>query len=787
MSVAAETDVDIVGTNVENQNYGAKYPYYASPVYSYLATASDGTLMRVQAKPNDSRVVVQFLDSYFKVTSVKTIQMDYPVFGAFYASGDNYYILSGKNNTAENDEAVSFNLTRYDKYWNEKNNIQIIKCNTTIPFNAGSARIDEVGNYLVVRTCHEMYGTADGKHHQANCTMCFEKDSLNLTDYYFWPNNINQRGYVSHSFNQFVRTDGGKVYCVDHGDANPRALTLLGFKGDATDGKFVDSETNNTKIFSAPGNSGDNYTGYSVGGFEISSTAFLIAGNKVDFNKFSSSKTFNVFLSVTQKGSNGTLGSTTVKQITSYPEGSESASTPQLVDLQNGRFLLMWSRGGKVYYVGLDGNGRTATDIYSVTGALSDCAPIMYGSHVLWYTYKDNETTFYRINTSTLAASTIICSAKIDGGTSSGGKSGGNKVEPGQSSSGGSSSGGSSSSGGPSASDPVTNPVTRITDNDNTVRIYGVNRARTALSVAAALKQSYGVSKFGHIVVAYSENYADALAGSYLACKIHAPILIVDSIGSGTAATESVTLVKNYIKSNLTSDGTVTILGGTKAVSSSFESSIKSMGFKTQRLYGNTRFTTNISILNTAGVSTGANIIVCDGYNFADAVSVSSTGYPVLLLDTKNDKLCSEQISWLKKVKPSNIYIVGGPNAVSQKLEEELYDYGKKFGRIYGDSRYATSIKVANSFFTSSKCVFLAWGENYPDALCAGPLAYQMNAPIVLVSEGTAAAVPEQVTFVKKGARIIAVGGPGSTLKKQLTDKAIHAIKNDTISVFVGA
>lgn len=52
--------------------------------------------------------------------------------------------------------------------------------------------------------------------------------------------------------------------------------------------------------------------------------------------------------------------------------------------------------------------------------------------------------------------------------------------------------------------------------------------------------------------------------------------------------------------------------------------------------------------------------------------------------------------------------------------------------RIYGSTRYETSYLAAKKGWTSSDTVVIAPGDDYPDALCAGPLAAKYNAPILL-------------------------------------------------------
>jgi Predicted glycosyl hydrolase len=52
--------------------------------------------------------------------------------------------------------------------------------------------------------------------------------------------------------------------------------------------------------------------------------------------------------------------------------------------------------------------------------------------------------------------------------------------------------------------------------------------------------------------------------------------------------------------------------------------------------------------------------------------------------------------------------------------------------RLGGRDRYGTAIKVSQDGFTSSRYVVIASGQDFPDALCAAPLAKKYNAPILL-------------------------------------------------------
>lgn len=83
------------GSNLENQNYSV----WSSPVESYLTTSPDGSLMRVQSGALDGKLLIEYYDSGYNFKKTMTLDLPLPVFGAFYETNDNYYILTGANNT----------------------------------------------------------------------------------------------------------------------------------------------------------------------------------------------------------------------------------------------------------------------------------------------------------------------------------------------------------------------------------------------------------------------------------------------------------------------------------------------------------------------------------------------------------------------------------------------------------------------------------------------------------------------------------------------------------------
>lgn len=258
-------------------------------------------------------------------------------------------------------------------------------------------------------------------------------------------------------------------------------------------------------------------------------------------------------------------------------------------------------------------------------------------------------------------------------------------------------------------------------------RISGTNRSATALSAAKELKDCFNKEKYDAIIIASGKNFADALAGSYLANKKQAPILLHTTNASNSN--------DQFILNNLSATGTVYILGGTSAVPASVENNLKSNSVNVIRLSGDNRYTTNLEILMEAGVDSSQEILVCTGQNFADSLSASATGLPILLVNNKTGELTYEQQIFLYMSNIKKFTIIGGTGAVNSKLEQELASYGE-VNRIYGKSRYETSVLIANNYFTNPSVVCIASGKNFPDGLCGGPLAFANNAPLILTASG---------------------------------------------------
>ena len=177
------------------------------------------------------------------------------------------------------------------------------------------------------------------------------------------------------------------------------------------------------------------------------------------------------------------------------------------------------------------------------------------------------------------------------------------------------------------------------------------------------------------------------------------------------------------------------------------------MGFDVKRLKGAGRYETNLAILREAGVSPSDEILIATGKNYADSLSASATGLPMLLVDKT---LSDSQREFLQGTS-KRFVILGGTGAVSAEVEAELNRIGTAV-RVKGANRYLTSVLIANRYVPNAQAAVLAYAQGFPDGLCGGPLAMSMGAPLILTSNESPDAADGYIRNISSGA---VTGGTG--------------------------
>ncbi len=187
------------------------------------------------------------------------------------------------------------------------------------------------------------------------------------------------------------------------------------------------------------------------------------------------------------------------------------------------------------------------------------------------------------------------------------------------------------------------------------------------------------------------------------------------------------------------------------------------------RVYGENRYATNYE-LNKNVLNTGMPVFVATGGAFPDALSigpaVSLNGGALVL--TPRGSVRPEMLTLLGERVPSDIYVIGGKNAVSENVLAQLQSAtGVTPKRISGSDRYATSASVFKEFFSERDVdlAFVATGTGFPDALSASAAGGALAAPVLLVNGRSAKNLDSELLLLlrQKGTDSLRiVGGAGA-------------------------
>lgn len=131
---------------------------------------------------------------------------------------------------------------------------------------------------------------------------------------------------------------------------------------------------------------------------------------------------------------------------------------------------------------------------------------------------------------------------------------------------------------------------------------------------------------------------------------------------------------------------------------------------------------------------------VVSGENYPDALSAGARAgadeAPVVLVHP--DRVSSETRRALQHLRPGKIVVVGGPAAVNSRVKTALAQYSRSsVERISGSNRYRTNAKLFSGQPRGADQVYLASGQNFPDALSAAALAGHQGVPLLLTKPGS--------------------------------------------------
>lgn len=386
-------------------------PRWSDTQTSYLFVNSDHRLSLLNASSEDIHVVT--LDKDYQLLNQQRIELELPIFGAFYSGGDYNFIAFGQENMEEDDSKEVIRIVCYDKEFRRIDSVSVYggESVTINPFDGGCGKMAQAGNELTFHTSRLRYTTEDGLNHQSQLTIVLDIPSMTVK------NKLGsfQENHVSHSFNQFVAYDGPTRILVDHGDAYPRSV-VMHISNSPSGYRELD-------LFAIPGEVGANATGVSVGGLAVSDTAYLVAMNSVDHSRVLEYTTLHVvglpadqrdiILCVVPK--NGSADQVRQVTLASYTDSSFITMVPSLLPISGDKFMVLWEEfsleesdwgwqdktpGGDVCFVYVDAQGQALGHIERLKNyRLSACPPILYNNTVVWPQSANDKLIFNRFST----------------------------------------------------------------------------------------------------------------------------------------------------------------------------------------------------------------------------------------------------------------------------------------------------------------------------------------------------------------------------------------------------
>ncbi len=399
----------IVTNNIHDNDYTGR----KRVANCYVVDNGNNTFSRVENMGDI--VLIETYNSGLTLLGQSFIGMELPIFGGFWGGSVYNYVIFGRDNEGHDDGLEVLRLVRFDKAWNRLGSVSVYGGNTAYPFYGCNTDFSEYGDMVYVRMGHMTY---DGR--QAVMTM-EARNSDNALIRLQSDISSPSYGVYTNTAATFIDASDGMVSTADHCLDAPHAI-MAGQYSAAADDSFV-SWCYRAKALSLPGAAGTETPGTSIGGYGISSQYRLIFGVTNPYD--GSSPNRNIFIAAVPKNSYSD-DDVRIAYATGYAYGDvENAMTPYAVKLNNDKFVVIWeNRSGyaeteTVNWVFVNGSGQLTSGIYTMTGCLSDCQPILFNGKIVWYTTNGAKCTVYSFSAanSGVAPSSTAKAAIVNRGT----------------------------------------------------------------------------------------------------------------------------------------------------------------------------------------------------------------------------------------------------------------------------------------------------------------------------------------------------------------------------------
>lgn len=209
-----------------------------------------------------------------------------------------------------------------------------------------------------------------------------------------------------------------------------------------------------------------------------------------------------------------------------------------------------------------------------------------------------------------------------------------------------------------------------------------------------------------------------------------------------------------------------------------------------KRIAGESRYSTSAALL-AAGRWENEAVVMASGEGFADALAATPLAgalrAPLLL--TKPDRLDAATRKALGDSHAAgvrNVILVGGTGTISGTVEKAVEEAGFQVKRIAGPTRVETAIEVSKQVGATLQArghkvgrVFLVDGNNFPDALAAGPIASAYSG-VLLLSNGAQVPAATLAYAQSLSAPVTAIGAAARSTSIPTAEKVIGSDRYQT-------
>lgn len=213
------------------------------------------------------------------------------------------------------------------------------------------------------------------------------------------------------------------------------------------------------------------------------------------------------------------------------------------------------------------------------------------------------------------------------------------------------------------------------------------------------------------------------------------------------------------------------------------------------RSFGGDRYDT--SVLMSREFDSSEYVVLATGRSFPDALAGVPLAYalnaPILLVES--DSIPPEVMAEIDRLGATKAYVLGGDAAVGEGVVDQLEGAGfapADIVRLWGRTRYETARAIAEELMEvlgggDVEKVFIATGENFPDALAASGVAAAAGCPILLVKGGDLTTAAQQAIDLLGASEVVIVGGEAAVGPAVIADLGAMGIGGGDIERLSGS